>query len=105
MAGFRQAWERYAARAGRTERRLEETLDELRKLYGLRRATVDRAMAGIDAVLAGNAPRTGDAPQDEDRGDDASDASSSGADDVEEADDQSAANRASLSAGSALRSE
>jgi DNA recombination protein RmuC len=53
MAGFRQAWERYAERAGRAERRLEETLDELRKLYGLRRATVDKAVAGIDALIAG----------------------------------------------------
>jgi DNA recombination protein RmuC len=60
LAGFRQAWERYAERAGRAERRLEETLDELRKLYGLRRATVDRAMAGIEAVLAGDPPPLGD---------------------------------------------
>lgn len=56
MAGFRQAWSRYAERAGRTERRLEETLDELRKLYGLRRATVDRAMVKIEAVLDGQQP-------------------------------------------------
>ena len=103
MAGFRQAWERYAARAGRTERRLEETLDELRKLYGLRRATVDRAMADIDAVLAGNAPRTSDAPQDEDSG--TTSRTQQLGRTSREADDQSAANKASLSAGSALRSE
>jgi DNA recombination protein RmuC len=54
MAGFRQAWGRYAERAGRTERRLEETLDELRKLYGLRRSTVDRAVARVEAVLEGS---------------------------------------------------
>ncbi len=108
MAGFRQAWERYAARAGRTERRLEETLDELRKLYGLRRATVDRAMADIDAVLAGNALETSDSPKNPGEDDpDARDPSPENLDGAEigEADDQSAANRASLSAGSALRSE
>jgi len=55
MAGFRQAWQAYAERAGRTERRLEDTLDELRKLYGLRRATVDRAMAGVETLLDGKA--------------------------------------------------
>ncbi len=91
MAGFRQAWERYAARAGRTERRLEDTLDELRKLYGLRRATVDRAIADIDAVLDGSAVEPGDGMND-------------GAEAVA-ADDQLAAKNASLSAGSALRSE
>jgi DNA recombination protein RmuC len=81
MAGFRQAWERYAERAGRTERRLEETLDELRKLYGLRRATVDRALAAVDAVLEGEpAPAAGEP-------------------------DQSAVNAASLSGGKALISE
>lgn len=58
MAGFRQAWGVYAERAARTERRLEETLDELRKLYGLRRATVDRAMAGVEALLDGAEPGT-----------------------------------------------
>ncbi len=53
ITGFRLAWTRYAERAQRVERRLEDTLDELRKLYGLRRATVDRAMATVEAVLDG----------------------------------------------------
>lgn len=63
MAGFRQAWRHYAERAGRTERRLEETLDELRKLYGLRRATVDRAVAGVEAVLENDGRRAAPGPQ------------------------------------------
>jgi DNA recombination protein RmuC len=93
MAGFRQAWERYAARAGRTERRLEETLDELRKLYGLRRATVDRAIAGVDAVLAGTATA-------------AIENAAAGAPSPDgAADPQLAAKAASLSAGSGLNSE
>ena len=92
MAGFRQAWERYAERAGRAERRLEETLDELRKLYGLRRATVDRAMAGIEAVLDGNAAQLPGA---------GAEAETSGA---VEGDTQSA-NKASLSGGRAPISE
>jgi DNA recombination protein RmuC len=102
MAGFRQAWERYAMRAGRTERRLEETLDELRKLYGLRRATVDRAMAEIDTVIAGNALEAAAAsengPEDKHGGDPPRA-------DAIEPNDQSAANKASLSDGSALKSE
>lgn len=56
VAGFRAAWSRYAERAGRVERRLEETLDELRRLYGLRRSQVDRAMAQVEAVLEGGEP-------------------------------------------------
>ncbi len=56
LAGFRGTWERYAERAGRAERRLEETLDELRKLYGLRRAGVDKALAAVEAVLDGAHP-------------------------------------------------
>jgi DNA recombination protein RmuC len=94
MAGFRQAWARYAERAGRTERRLEETLDELRKLHGMRRATVDRAMATIEAVLDGDQPassgeRDAGAPNVGKLGDGA----------------QSAAKAASLSGGKALISE
>ncbi len=85
MAGFRGAWARYADRAGRTERRLEETLDELRKLYGLRRSTVDRAVAEIDALLDGDRPV--EAPADDAPG------------------DQSAAKTASLSGGKALINE
>ena len=94
MAGFRQAWARYAERAGRTERRLEETLDELRKLHGMRRATVDRAMATIEAVLDGDQPPSS--------GETGSGGPSSG-----ETDDsaQSAAKAASLSGGKALISE
>lgn len=82
MAGFRQAWQGYAERAGRAERRLEETLDELRKLYGLRRASVDRAMAGVEAVLAGGP-----------------------ADAASGQEDQGTAKSASLSGGKALTSE
>ena len=43
---------------------------ELRKLYGLRRATVDRAMATVEAVLDGAPPEpdTADEPQDEAQG-------------------------------------
>jgi len=59
LAGFRQAWGRYAERAGRTERRLEETLDDLRRLYGLRRSTVDRAVARVEAALEGRATADG----------------------------------------------
>jgi DNA recombination protein RmuC len=70
IGGFRLAWTRYAERAQRVERRLEDTLDELRKLYGLRRATVDRAMATVEAVLDGAPPEpdTADEPQDEAQG-------------------------------------
>jgi DNA recombination protein RmuC len=70
IGGFRLAWTRYAERAQRVERRLEDTLDELRKLYGLRRATVDRAMAAVEAVLDGVPPEpdTADEPQDEAQG-------------------------------------
>ncbi len=89
MAGFRQAWSRYAERAGRTERRLEETLDELRKLHGMRRATVDRAMATIEAVLDGDQPPTSGGPNAGETGHG----------------DQSAAKAASLSGGKALISE
>ena len=94
MAGFRQAWARYAERAGRTERRLEETLDELRKLHGMRRATVDRAMATIEAVLDGDQPPS-------------SGGTGSGGPSSGETDDgaQSAAKAASLSGGKALISE
>jgi DNA recombination protein RmuC len=92
MAGFRQAWQHYAERAGRTERRLEETLDELRKLYGLRRATVDRAMAGIEAVLDGDSAGVPSA---------CAEAETSGA----TARTTQSANSASLSGGSAPISE
>lgn len=89
LAGFRQAWSRYAERAGRAERRLEETLDELRRLYGLRRATVDKALAGVEAVLEGSGgPLSGEAEK--------ADGGEPG---------QGAGNSASFSGGKALISE
>jgi len=100
MAGFRQAWARYAERAGRTERRLEETLDELRKLYGLRRGTVDRAVARVEAVLAGDAA----ADAADDTGVSAAGAAAVGPA-APDGVDQSTAKAASLSGGSGLISE
>ncbi len=93
IGGFRLAWTRYAERAQKVERRLEDTLDELRKLYGLRRATVDRAMATVEAVLDG-APPQADEPTSEEK-----------ADGDGPADPQGAANSASFSGGRALTSE
>jgi hypothetical protein len=83
---------RLMAVMGEAERRHEETLDELRKLYGLRRATVDRAMAGIEAVLDGDSAGVPSA---------CAEAETSGA----TARTTQSANSASLSGGSAPISE
>jgi len=103
VQGFKEAWRAYHREVELTERRLEQAMEHLRQLTGARRRALDKKLARIDAIAAGE-----DAANAAEAGEDAANAAATGEDaagaaasdqDADAAGDQRAKSE-SLSAGS-----